>query len=53
MIVGDKQWREEAWKCRLHNYHVMRSLRSLQEARHVSVYEDELAYDELVALMSV
>jgi len=53
MIVGDKQWREQAMKCRLHNYNVMRSLRSLQEARDVSVYEDEIEYDELVALMSV
>ena len=54
MIAEDSNVRKEYWKCRKHNDNMVKLLiRPQQDARDVSVYEDELAYDELVALMSV
>ena len=54
MIAEDSSVRNEKWKCRKHNDNMMKwhCVRE-QDARDVSVYEDEIEYDELVALMSV
>ena len=50
---GSSVWNEK-WKCLKHNDNMVKLLiRPQQEARDVSVYEDEIEYDELVALMSV
>ena len=54
MIAEDSNVRKEYWKCRKHNDNMWNlHVRQQQDARDVSVYEDEIEYDELVALMSV
>lgn len=54
MIAEDSSLWKEKWKCMKHNDNMIKwHCRREQEARDLSVYEDELEYDALVALMSV
>jgi len=54
MIAENSSVRKEYFKCRVHNDKMWDFLtRPQQDPRDLSVYEDEIEYDELVALMSV
>jgi len=54
MIAENSSVYKEYFKCRVHNDKWWDYLtRPQQEPRDLSVYEDEIEYDELVALMSV